>query len=100
MTQLTNDIPCEFQRKKFDMYHISRWKASQFKFILNYCGAVIFKNILQNHHYRHFLLLVFASRILNNQDLIANSTDYVNNLLRNFFDLLPSLYGIGSQVLS
>lgn len=100
MTQLTNDIPCEFQRKKFDMYHISRWKASQFKFMLNYCGAIVLKNILPSHYYRHFLLLMFASRILNNKKLIADSSDYANDLLRKFFDLLPSLYGIDSQVLS
>lgn len=100
MTQLSGDIPCEFQRKKFDMYHISRWKASQLKFMLNYCGAVILKGILSNHHYRHFLLFVFASRILNNKELIAGSTDYANNLLRKFFNLLCSLYGRSSQVLS
>lgn len=100
MTQLTSDIPCEFQRKKFDMYHISRWKASQLKFMLNYCGAIVLKNILSSHHYRHFLLFVCASRIMNNKELIANSTDYANDLLRKFFDLLPSLYGRNSQVLS
>lgn len=100
MTQLSSDIPCEFQRKKFDMYHISRWKASQLKFMLNYCGAVVLKNILSNHCYRHFLLFVFASRILNNKELIADSTDYANDLLKKFFNLLPSLYGRGSQVLS
>lgn len=100
MTQCTSDISCEFQRKKFDMYHISQWKASQLKFMLNYCGAVVLTNILPSHYYRHFLLLVFASRIFNNKELIADLTDYANNLLRKFFCLLPFLYGIGSQVLS
>jgi len=43
---------------------------------------------------------VFASRILNKESLIADSTDYANDLLRKFFNLLPSLYGRGRQVLS
>lgn len=68
--------------------------------MLNYCGAVVLEKILPSHYYRHFLLLVFANHILNNKELIADSTDYANNLLKKFFDLLPSLYRIGSQVLS
>ncbi|EFN68762.1 hypothetical protein EAG_00106, partial [Camponotus floridanus] len=45
------------------------WKATQFRFFLLYCGSVVLKDVLSDHHYRHFLLLFAACRILNSSDL-------------------------------
>lgn len=100
MLNVTADVPCEFQRKKFDVNIISRWKATQFRFFLLYCGPVVLKSVLPDHHYRHFLLLFAAYRILNSSDVSVTTCDYAKYLLTKFFKLLPSLYGESSQVLS
>lgn len=100
MISMSRDIPCEFQRKTFDINAIARWKATQFRFFLLYCSSTVLYNILPNHYYRHFLLLFVACRILNKQNVTLSYCDYAKNLLRKFFYLLPSLYGEQSQVLS
>ncbi|XP_011883657.1 PREDICTED: uncharacterized protein LOC105570817 [Vollenhovia emeryi] len=97
---VTADVPYEFQRKKFDVYLVSRCKATQFRFFLLYCGTVVLKSVLPDHHYRHFLLFSAACRILNSSDLSRTTCDYAKYLLTQFFRLLPSLYGESSQVLS
>lgn len=38
---LTTDVPCEFQRKKFDLNLVTQWKATQYRFFLHYCGPFI-----------------------------------------------------------
>lgn len=100
MLNVTADVPCEFQRKKFDVNLVSRWKATQFRFFLLYCGFVVLKSVLPDHHYKHFLLLFAACRILNSSDFSVTTCDYAKYLLTQFFVLLPSLYGESSQVLS
>ncbi|CAD6218234.1 GSCOCG00011425001-RA-CDS, partial [Cotesia congregata] len=57
-------VPFEFQRKTFDSNDLARWKATQFRFVLLYCGPVMFKDILSPQLYDHFLLLFVACRIL------------------------------------
>ena len=50
--------------------------------------------------YRHFLLLVVASRILCDPELCVENASYARELLRKFFELLPSFYGPASQVIN
>jgi len=59
-TLVKYNIPKEFQRKKFDIEDFSRWKATQFRFLLHYCGSLVLQNILPKQMYKHFLLLVVA----------------------------------------
>jgi len=39
----TRFVPKEFKRKKFDLDALSNWKATQFRFFLHYCGALVLK---------------------------------------------------------
>ncbi|XP_057335752.1 uncharacterized protein LOC130674444 [Microplitis mediator] len=91
------DIPSEFQRKQ---YLVSRWKATQFRFFLLYAGGIVMKKLLPSNCYKHSLLLVVACRILHNRELMIDYNEYAKELLRQFFYLLPSLYGKKTQVLS
>uniref|UniRef100_A0A0C9PJW1 GcvT protein n=1 Tax=Fopius arisanus TaxID=64838 RepID=A0A0C9PJW1_9HYME len=99
MAMLKSDIPSDFQRNEFDVNQVSRWKATQYRFMLNYCGAVVLRRILSPVFYEHFLLLVVASRILNRKDVVRTHSDYAENLLIKFFTLLE-LYGPHCKVLS
>lgn len=93
-------IPKEFQRKKFDLNEFSHWKATQFRFFLHYCGALVLRNILPKQLYRHFLLLMVACRLLCDPLLCVSYVQYAKQLLRKFFELLPSFYGSDSQVMN
>jgi len=58
--------PCEFQWKEYDLEDWVNWKATQFRFFLLYCGAIVLKNVLSEERYKHILLLIVACRILCN----------------------------------
>lgn len=100
MASLEKMVPAEFQRKVFDPEEIARWKATQYRFILLYCGPVIFSHVLSPHQYKHFLLLSMACRILCDPKHVLTSADYANDLLRKFVMLTPSLYGSDSQIMN
>lgn len=97
---LTPSVSFEFQRKKFDTNDLARWKATQFRFVLLYCGPVILETTLPVYVYKHFLLLFVACRILHCKDLMIKFNSYAKQLLRKFFFLLPSLYSKKSQTLN
>ncbi|XP_048507873.1 uncharacterized protein LOC125500186 [Athalia rosae] len=100
LKNLTPDIPNEFQRKVFDLEDIAHWKATQFRFVLLYCGPLILRHILPEDNYQHYLLLFVACRILCSSEFAVAKADYANKLLRKFFFLLPSFYGDDSQILN
>lgn len=100
MESVSSDIPCEFQRKIYDIDQISKWKATQFRFFLLYIGFLAFKDVLSPNKYRHFLSLYVACRMLNNSNNALRDVNYAQELLRAFFKLLPSEYGDDSQLLS
>lgn len=93
-------IPKEFQRKKLDLATFIYWKATQFRFFLNYCGALVLVKVIPKKMYKHFLLLVVACRILNDPELCIEYVSYARELLRKFFELLPSFYGPDSQIMN
>lgn len=100
LNSITPDIPCEFQRKTFDIDAIAKWKATQYRFFLLSCSSTVLSKVLSKEYYRHYLLLFVACRILNKAPVTLAHCDYAQNLLRKWFYLLPSLYGEKSQVLS
>ncbi|KAF0703757.1 Uncharacterized protein FWK35_00038704, partial [Aphis craccivora] len=93
-------IPKEFQRKKLDLATFNYWKATQFRFFLNYCGALVLVKVIPKKMYKHFLLLVVACRILNDPELCIEYVSYARELLRKFFELLSSFYGPDSQIMN
>ncbi|XP_074105913.1 uncharacterized protein LOC141531799 isoform X2 [Cotesia typhae] len=97
LLSLTPFVSSEFQRKKFDINDLAKWKATQYRFVLLYCGPVVLKNTLSKQLYDHFLLLFVACRILHCKDLMIKFNNYAKELLRKLFFLLPSLYGEQSQ---
>lgn len=100
MQSLALDILVEFERKQYDIHQVSKWKATQFRFILLYIGPIIFKNVLSENKYRHFLLLYVACRIFNDDLNAVRYAEYAQDQLRLFFNLLPSEYGEDALVLN
>jgi len=94
---VTSSIPCEFQRKEYDLEDWGNWKATQFRFFLLYCGSIVLKNVLSEERYKHILLLLVACRILCNSAIANEQVSYARELLRKFFYLMPTYYDLESQ---
>ncbi|XP_051155831.1 uncharacterized protein LOC127287930 [Leptopilina boulardi] len=100
MELLKSCVPAEFQRKTRSTKYFLKWKATEFRFFLLYCGPVVLKYILQRRTYQHFLLLHVACRILCCDIFCLKYTSKAKQYLRIFFVALPSFYGKKSQVLN
>lgn len=100
MTSVTPHIPREFQRKVFDTEIVTHWKATQYAFVLLYVGGIALKQVLPKNVYRHFLHLHVACRILCSFELAVPYANYANELLRTFFEVMPTYYGPDCQTLN
>jgi hypothetical protein len=89
---LRDYIPCEFSRNPRGLNDLNRFKATEFRQILIYTGQVVFKNILNNDCYKHFMALSIAMNILLNSNM-ANYVIYAQNLLNYFVQTFETLYG-------
>lgn len=90
---IQSQIPDEFQRTTRSLQDIVKWKATEFRFFLLYCGPVLFKTILSTQLYRHFMLFHAACRILCSADLALQYTDQAREFLLSFVTIAPALYG-------
>lgn len=98
MTNISNQIPCEFQRTTRSLGLINKWKATEFRFFSQYCGPLVTKDILPSHLQDHFILFYAALRILNNQSLINSHLDQARCYLTRFVLLCQQFYGLESEV--
>ena len=89
---LRNCIPCEFQRKTRSLCVLTKFKATEFKFILLYCRPVILLHILNVNRIKNSLLLHVACRILCNDNLIAKQQSHAKIYLHRFFLGIGTLY--------
>lgn len=81
-------------RKTRSLDDVKRWKATEFRFFLLYCGPVILKNILSREKYYHFMSLHIAIRILASADYYLKYLDYAQSLLEYFVKQFIVLYGV------
>lgn len=100
LLNISKDVPVEFQRKTFDLMDLGNWKATQFRFFLLYAGGVVMKDVLEEDHYKHFLILYASCRILSSVKLAVQKATYVKNILRKFVELMPHFYGPNSQTMN
>ena len=103
MTNLTSQIPYEFQRQfTQNLALLGKWKATELRFFLLYCGPLVLKNLLPKGHYEHFLHLYVALRILCDKKMIKNNTylDFAENLLQKFVLFFGKFYKLESMVLN
>ena len=99
LTCIRKYIPCEFARRTPSVAELDRWKATEFRLFLLYCGVVVLKDKLCDKLYNNFLLLFVACRILSSSELVCESMcRYVESLLRLFVQDIHKLYGQDSIV--
>lgn len=93
MIKLQSQIPKEFQRTTRSMAQIEKFKATELQFLLLYAGPVIFKKVLAEDVYDHFLLLHVSCRLLNSKDQAVIYLDSTKSFMRDFVRLAPLIYG-------
>lgn len=93
LIRLQRQIPVEFQRTTRSLSEIDKFKAVEYRFLLLYAGPVIFKQVLSEAVYKHFLLLHTACRILCSKELAVKYCEHAKYLLRKFVEAAAGLYG-------
>ena len=73
--------------------HLSYWKASEFRNWLLYYSLPLLKHFLPPLYLHHFSLLVCAMHILLQTDLSNAQCNAAEEMLQDFYKLLPELYG-------
>ncbi|XP_043471278.1 uncharacterized protein LOC122507811 [Leptopilina heterotoma] len=97
---LKTQIPIEFQRKTRSTSFFAKWKATELRFFLLYCGPIILKDLLPQNLYDHFLLLHVAARILHSDSFCRTYNDHAKLYLTSFFTAMKDYYGATSQILN
>lgn len=72
---LQSQIPDEFQRTTRSLREITKWKATEFRFFLLYCGPILLKIVLPTQLYHHYMFFHAACRILCSAPLVLQFTD-------------------------
>lgn len=96
MNLVKRNIPSEFTRDCRRLTYISYFKATEFKQILNYTGIVIFKKLVNDELYYHFLLMHCAVRILSCPTMSKNP-EFIRKskiMLQEFVNHFSRMYGV------
>lgn len=86
LLKIKNCITNDFARKPRGIDEVNRFKANEFRQLLLYTGPIVFKNILSEDSYQHFLILSISMRIL-------LRSDYAHQLLKYFVKTFQQIYG-------
>ncbi|KAK0174311.1 hypothetical protein PV327_010943 [Microctonus hyperodae] len=100
MISLKSQTIKEFQRKPQPIDCLAKWKATQFRFFVLYCGPIVLKKLLPAKLYKHFLLLHASMRILYSERLVMFYKDKARKYLEIFVSALPYLYSEDAQVIN
>lgn len=85
MDELHSQAPSEFQRKPRSTRFVGKWKATEFRYFLLYCGPIILKRMLRTDLYNHFLLFHTSCRILCSEKLCHEYVQHAKQYLTAFF---------------
>lgn len=104
INKISKFIPCEFNRKPRSLTELDRYKATEFRLILMYTGAVMFKDLLKEKLFNNFLLLMYIIRTLcsqncvNNTDILSNTEQLCVIFVRQFRELYGTKLSVGLNV--
>jgi hypothetical protein len=85
---VTNDFP----RKLWGLNEMARYKATEFKFILVYVGAIILKGAIIEECYNHFIYLHVSFRILLSPNSNKKLVDFAEKLLVYYVETFEDIY--------
>lgn len=86
-------MPCDFQCITRDLYEVQKWKATEFRLFLLYCGPIVLKTCLPDDLYKHFFLLHIACRILPSSDFAVKYNQQAKFVLICFVKISSRING-------
>lgn len=93
-------MPNEIHRAVRNLSCLRKWKGLEFRTILLYVGMSVFKDVLNESEYYHFLLLCCAVRICSSE-IYNDMLPIAEKMYRSYIQMYIALYGthlIGSNV--
>ena len=100
LVNLSCQVPCEFQCSTRSLAEVSKWKATEYRFSLLYCGPIVLKDLLPLNVYNHFLLFCVSFRILSSETLSHQFFTQADSYLTKFVNLIEGIYGKESLILN
>lgn len=93
-------LSSDINRQVRSLQFIANSKATEFRTILLYTGFIVFKTVLPEHIYIHFVRLCIATRIISCQTYTKSSNlkDLARVLLLDYFKDFIKFYGADSIV--
>ncbi|KAJ8671101.1 hypothetical protein QAD02_002360 [Eretmocerus hayati] len=93
LMNLSNQLPSEFQRSTRSLANKSLFKATEWRFLLQYGAPVIMKDILPDNYWKNFMLLHTGCMILDSESLCLVYLDEAEEYLNIFCETAVELYG-------
>lgn len=92
MLNVSKYIPSEFSRKCRSLKDLVHFKGTEYRLILLYVGPIVFRNVLDEHLYNHFLLFHVAITICSSKEYFKY-LEVAENMLSTFVEIFKDLYG-------
>jgi len=86
-------VPSEICRLPRALDEIEHYKATELRTFLLYTGQIVLKGNLKKKFYYHFLLLVYAIRILICPETCSKYNELSTQFLKKFVNDYSALYG-------
>ena len=85
--------PYEFARKPRRIEEYVHYKATEFRQLLLYTGPIVFRNILEEDPYTHFLLIHSACRALSKSQVCEADLEFAEVSLKVYVECCQHIYG-------
>ena len=95
LNKMRGHIPVEFSREPRGLEEMSRWKGTELHLFRDYLSICVFKNVLSESTYEHFLNFHVAVRLLSRHSScqIDGIYPWCNSLLKNFVKQSAKILG-------
>lgn len=90
--------PWDFNRKPCSLKFFKRMKCTQLRRMLLYDGILVFKDLVDDNIYKHFLLLHCSMYILSSRHLLSVHRDSAKQFIRTFISHAIRIYGLSFVV--
>ncbi|KAJ8667446.1 hypothetical protein QAD02_009109 [Eretmocerus hayati] len=91
-TMIKKDMPFEFKRKMSSTDHFEDYHAVDNRFFPLYCCPVVFKKLINNDYYKHWVLLHVATRMLSGPRTVEGAGQ-ARQYMHQFVEESIILYG-------